>query len=61
MNNIPKEFFLLDQKFHELAGKLARAAEFEDRKEVLENYNELTKKCVQCHSTFAKHKFTSFK
>lgn len=55
--NLPKDFFVFDQEFHELAGKLANAAEFDDRKEAMDSYIELSKKCVQCHSTYAKHKF----
>ncbi len=57
---IPKDFVKLDMNFHETAGKLANAAEFEERDNVLKYYNEMTGRCVQCHSAFATHRFSNF-
>jgi cytochrome c556 len=57
---LPPAFIELDRSFHETAGDLAAAAEFGDKDSVAENYILMTRKCVQCHSTFARHRFTSF-
>jgi len=57
---LPPAFMELDQSFHEAAGDLAGAAEFGDREGVEEYYTVMAHKCVQCHSTFATHRFTTF-
>ena len=57
---IPKAFIKLDMGFHETAGKLANAAEFEERDNVLRLYDEMIGKCVRCHATFATHRFPNF-
>ncbi len=57
---LPKAFIELDRSFHEAAGDLAAAAEFGDKNEVLENYRTMVGKCVQCHATFARHRFEGF-
>ena len=54
LRQLPKAFLELDQSFHETAGDLANAAEFGDRDTVVEYYQKMTLKCVQCHATFAK-------
>lgn len=54
---LPKEFFIQDQAFHKRAQDLANAAEFGDKKESLKIYTSLINQCVQCHETFATHRF----
>jgi len=58
---VSSEFITQDKAFHKTAGKLASAAEFEDREDVIMYFNQMTNSCVKCHSTFATHKFTNFK
>ena len=58
--NIPKGFVTLDRSFHETAGELAVAAEFAEKEKVQENFERMSQKCVQCHSTYATHRFPSF-
>ena len=58
--NIPKSFVTLDRSFHMTAGKLAEAAEFAEREKVQENFALMSQKCVQCHSTYATHRFPAF-
>ena len=57
---IPEGFISLDRSFHETAGKLAEAAEFEDFEAIKTTFAEMTGKCVACHSTYATHRFGSF-
>ena len=57
---VPKEFIALDRSFHEKAGELANAAEFGDTKQIAQIYGEMMQKCMQCHSTFAKSRFSNF-
>ncbi len=57
---LPKAFISLDRSFHETAGELAAAAEFGDKAAVLESYTAMAGKCVQCHSTYAAHRFPGF-
>lgn len=57
---LPKSFIHLDQGFHESAGELVNAAEFEDNKLVIKLYTKMTSTCVQCHSTYAKQEFQNF-
>jgi len=59
-SNIPKAFVTLDRSFHMTAGKLAEAAEFSEKEKVQENFALMTQKCVQCHSTYATHRFPAF-
>ena len=59
-SKVSKEFIAMDKNFHEIAGKLANAAEFEDKKEVNKYFFQMTNTCVKCHSTFATFKFTNF-
>ena len=58
---VSDEFISQDRAFHATAGKLATAAEFEDKEDVNKYFNQMTNSCVKCHSTFATHKFTNFK
>ncbi len=57
---LPKSFLELDQSFHETAGDLANAAEFGDKDTVVEYYQKMVGKCVQCHSKFATYRFKNF-
>ena len=58
---IPKSFIETDRSFHELAGKLANAAEFEEKENVQKYFTEMTQTCVKCHATYATHRFPAFK
>ncbi len=58
---IPKSFIDTDRGFHQLAGKLANAAEFEEKENVQKYFFEMTQTCVKCHATYAKHRFPAFK
>jgi len=60
LQKLPKAFIMLDQSFHEAAGDLANAAEFGDKEGVVTYYTQMSQKCVQCHSTYATHRFSSF-
>ncbi len=60
LKTLPKAFLMLDQSFHEAAGDLANASEFGDKATVVEYYQKMAAKCVQCHSTFATHRFENF-
>lgn len=57
---LPPSFIELDQSFHEAAGDLAAAAEFGDREGVVEQFQLMAGKCVQCHATYATHRFEGF-
>jgi len=57
---LPKSFIHLDQGFHETAGELVNAAEFEDAKLSIQLYTKMTKTCIECHSTYAKSRFPHF-
>ncbi|PHR58957.1 MAG: hypothetical protein COA44_02080 [Arcobacter sp.] len=57
---LPKAFIHLDQGFHESAGELVNAAEFEDKKLSIEIFTKMTNTCVKCHSTYAKSRFPNF-
>ena len=57
---IPKSFIDADRGFHQLAGKLANAAEFEEKENVQKYFFEMTQTCVKCHATYAKHRFPAF-
>ncbi len=58
---IPKSFIDTDRSFHELAGKLANAAEFEEKENVQKYFTEMTATCIRCHATYATHRFPAFK
>ncbi len=60
LRKLPKAFLQLDQSFHEAAGDLANAAEFGDKDTVVEYYQKMVGKCVQCHANFATHRFKNF-
>ena len=57
---VSTEFISQDKAFHATAGKLATAAEFEDKEDINKYFNQMTNSCVKCHSIFATHRFTNF-
>ena len=57
IKQLPKAFLTLDHSFHEAAGDLANAAEFGDKDTVVEYYQKMSAKCVECHSRFATYRF----
>jgi len=57
---VSSEFLKQDKRFHEIAGELSNAAEFEDKKDINKYFFEMTNSCVKCHSTFATHRFSNF-
>jgi len=57
---LPQTFISLDRGFHQDAGELVNAAEFEDKKLVHKYYYKMMQTCVQCHSTYAKSRFRNF-
>jgi len=59
-SKLPKEFLLTDKSLHQDAGALAEAADLEDIALMNFYYSKMTSTCVQCHSKFAKSKFTDF-
>ncbi len=56
-DKLPKEFIELDSSFHKLAGELANGSEFEEKDKVIKTFNQMSRKCIKCHSTYAKHRF----
>ena len=60
LKTLPKQFFEVDSQLHGAASDLANAAEFNDREGMQKNYFKMVNACVQCHSTFATHRFTKF-
>jgi len=57
---LPKDFLIQDKAFHDKAGELAAAAEFEEVKNMTLFVSQLTNSCVKCHSAFAQSRFTNF-
>ena len=60
LQTLPKQFFVVDSELHGGASDLANAAEFNDKEGMQKNYFKMVNSCVQCHSTFATHRFTKF-
>jgi hypothetical protein len=54
---LPPDFMEKDQRFHYLAGMLEHAAK--NRKPELINFyfSEMNESCVECHATYATHRF----
>lgn len=59
-DKVSNKFISIDKSFHETAGKLASAADLEDKKEINIYFNQMLNTCVQCHATFATHRFSNF-
>jgi len=54
---LPEEFVKKDQRFHYLAGMLEHAAKNEKAELINFYFSEMNESCVDCHTTFATHKF----
>jgi len=57
---VSTEFLTQDKNFHEIAGELSSAAEFENKEDINKYFFKMTNSCVKCHSTFATHRFSNF-
>jgi len=57
---VSNDFLTQDKYFHEIAGELSSAAEFENKKDINKYFFEMTNSCVKCHSKFATHRFSNF-
>jgi hypothetical protein len=57
MNAVPPAFIALDRRFHDLAGKLAHAAEMKDSELQGFYYSQMVETCVACHTKFASDRF----
>ncbi len=57
---LPEQFIALDHSFHQFAGMLAYAAEAKNSDVVNFYFYKMTESCVQCHSRYAKQKFSGF-
>ncbi|MFC4259217.1 cytochrome c [Marinobacter lacisalsi] len=57
MSAVPEDFVKLDQEFHELAAALAEAGRTEDTDEQQKLFGEMTRNCIQCHSTYVSDRF----
>ena len=60
LKTLPKQFFTYDAELHGSASDLANAAEFNDKEGMKENYFKMVNSCLQCHETFATHRFNNF-
>ena len=58
---LPKSFIHLDQRFHEYAGLLEKAAISNNDELIGFYFSKLVDSCSGCHSQHAKHKFPAFK
>ena len=56
---VPPAFAALDAKLHELAARLAHAAEQTDTELETVFFAKMTEACVRCHSTYATDRFPS--
>lgn len=57
MSAVPEDFVKLDQEFHELAASLAEAGRSENTEEQHKLFGEMTRNCIQCHSTYVSDRF----
>lgn len=57
MAAVPLQFVELDRAFHDLAKNLAEAAGRGDHHEEVIYFNQMTGKCLECHSRFATDRF----
>ncbi len=57
---LPKEFQILDHKFHQMAGMLEHTAEMQKPELVNFYFYKLNEACGQCHSRYASEKFPGF-
>ena len=54
---VPPEFIALDAEFHDIAAKLAEAADANDVAQELALFAQMTETCVACHGTYASDRF----
>lgn len=59
-SNLPARFKQLDSAFHKRAGELVHAAEARNYELASYHYSRLIESCAQCHSMYAKDKFSGF-
>ncbi len=57
---LPEQFVKLDHTFHHYAGMLAHAAEVKNAEVVSFYFYKMNDSCIQCHSSYARSKFTGF-
>lgn len=57
---LPHEFIKRDQQFHYLAGMLEHAAKSKKSELINFYFSEMNASCVDCHNTFATHRFPAF-
>jgi hypothetical protein len=57
---LPEQFVKLDHSFHHYAGMLAHAAEVKNAEVVSFYFYKMNDSCIQCHSSYARSKFTGF-
>ena len=58
--HLPAQFVKLDHSFHHFAGMLTHAAEHQNAEVVGFYFYKMTDSCVQCHSTYARNRFSGF-
>ncbi len=56
-SKLPDSFIKLDQQFHYLSGMLSHAAEMKKPELVGFYFSELSNSCIECHTSYATHKF----
>jgi hypothetical protein len=60
-SKLPSAFLELDDKFHYYSGMLSHASEMKKTELIGYYYGKMSETCVSCHSSYATHKFPSFK
>jgi SAM-dependent methyltransferase len=60
-HELPPGFQRLDEKIHEQAGRLSRAASDRDKDLVSFYFSKLANSCTDCHSRYASQRFTGFR
>ena len=56
-SSLPHDFIKKDQRFHYLAGMLEHVAKNKKPELINFYFSEMNEACVDCHVSFAKHKF----
>ncbi|GGY78499.1 cytochrome c [Marinobacter zhanjiangensis] len=57
MAAVPEDFVKLDQEFHQLSASLAEAGRNENTGQQHKLFGEMTRNCIQCHSTYVSDRF----
>ena len=60
-SKLPNTFLELDDKFHYYSGMLSHVSEMKKTELIGYYYAKMSETCVSCHSSYATHKFPSFK